>query len=174
MRNILLPLTIQDQEMSKENYSRQKCPVAKSLSVFGDQWTLLIVRDALQGINRFEGFQKSLGISRNLLTIRLKDMVESGLLQREIISGSKRFAYKPTDKCRDLRMTLSALAGWGDRWSPEDGGARIELKERHSDAPAALGYYRKTDKILLNPEDVVSRPGPGASPDLVRRLARKS
>ncbi|MEH6547371.1 MAG: helix-turn-helix domain-containing protein [Sneathiella sp.] len=160
--------------MSKENYNRQKCPVAKSLSVFGDQWTLLIVRDALQGIDRFEGFQKSLGISRNLLTIRLKDMVESGLLRREIISGSKRFAYTPTNKCRDLRMTLSALAGWGDRWAPGEGGARIELRERQSEAPAALGYYRIIDNALLNPEDIVSRPGPGASSDLIRRLARKS
>lgn len=156
--------------MSKENYKRQKCPVAKSLSVFGDQWTLLIIRDALQGIDRFEGFQKSLGISRNLLTIRLKDMVANGLLQREIISGTKRFAYMPTEKCRDIRITLSALAGWGDRWSPEEGGARIELKERHSDAPVAVGYYRKTDNSLLDPEDVVTRPGPGASSDLIRRL----
>ncbi|USG61798.1 helix-turn-helix transcriptional regulator [Sneathiella marina] len=160
--------------MSKENYKRQKCPVAKSLSVFGDQWTLLIVRDVLQGIDRFEGFQKSLGISRNLLTIRLKDMVESGLLTREIITGSRRYAYKPTEKCRDLRITLSALAGWGDRWSPGEGGARIELKDRHSNAPAGLGYYRKTDNVLLEPEDVVSQAGPGASADLVRRLARKS
>lgn len=160
--------------MSKENYNRQKCPIAKSLSVFGDQWTLLIVRDAMHGIDRFEGFQKSLGISRNLLTIRLKEMVEKGLLRREKIEGSKRFSYKPTRKCRDLRFVLSSLASWGDQWEPEAAGARIVLKDRRDDEPAALGYYKVTDNTLLKPEDVISRPGPGADADLIRRFAEKS
>jgi DNA-binding HxlR family transcriptional regulator len=158
--------------MSKENYKRHKCPIAKSLSIIGDQWTLLIVRDALRGTDRFEGFQSSLGISRNLLTKRLKDLVENDMLSREEIPGSKRFAYKVTPKCRDLGMTLSALAGWGDRWMADEKGPRIVLKDRQTEAAVKLGYYRIDDHAILSPRDVVSQPGPGASLKLIEKLSR--
>ena len=71
--------------MSVQTYTRQDCPVAHTLSVVGDQWTLLIIRDVLGGPKRFDELQNGLGISRNLLAQRLKRMVEADLLARRPI-----------------------------------------------------------------------------------------
>ena len=83
--------------MTTKNYERHNCPIAKTLAAVGDQWTLMIVRDAFRGRRRFEEFQASLEVSRNLLTSRLKRMVEDGLLERYLIDGSKRHGYRPTE-----------------------------------------------------------------------------
>ena len=77
--------------MTSRSYERLVCPIAQSLSVLGEQWTLLILRDVLFGYSRFEEFQSSLGISRNLLSRRLAEMVESCLLERRPLhEGAKR------------------------------------------------------------------------------------
>ena len=156
--------------MSKESYSRLKCPAGKALSILGDQWTLMIARDALYGIKRFEGFQSSLGISRNLLTRRLKDMTDNGLLRREIIPGTRRYAYHPTRKCVDLRTTLLALSAWGDNWLPEEEGPRLALSERGTGDPVVVGFVNESDGTKVKASDVNILPGPGAHPDLIRRL----
>jgi DNA-binding HxlR family transcriptional regulator len=75
------------------------CPVARSLDIIGDWWSLLIVRDALRGIKRFGEFQKSLGIAKNMLTTRLKLLVDEGILRLQPASdGSAWQEYVLTDK----------------------------------------------------------------------------
>ena len=112
--------------MTKRSYEKHNCPIAQTLGAIGDQWTLLIVRDAINGVQRFEDFQERLGISRNLLSSRLKQMVADGLLDRAPIEGSRRFAYVPTKKCKDLRKILLALAEWGETWRGDAAGqARV-------------------------------------------------
>ena len=95
----------------------QACPVAKSLELVGDRWTLLIVRDLLQGTRRFQEFQRSLkGIAPNILSDRLKLMEEHGLVRREFYSDHPpRAAYVLTDKGKELGVVVSALALWGSR-----------------------------------------------------------
>jgi len=93
------------------------CSVAASLEEVGDWWTLLIVRDALLGLRRFEEFQGSLGIARNILSSRLESLVSSGILERRAYQERPpRREYRLTEKGRDLLPVVVTLMRWGDRW----------------------------------------------------------
>jgi DNA-binding HxlR family transcriptional regulator len=90
--------------------------VARALSVIGDRWTLLIVRDCFLGKSRFEEFQKSLGLTRHLLSDRLKRLVEVGVLERNPYSEKPlRYDYRLTDKGRDFAPALVGLKDWGKK-----------------------------------------------------------
>jgi DNA-binding HxlR family transcriptional regulator len=95
----------------------QACPVAKTLEVVGDRWTLLVVRDLLGGPKRFQDFLASLlGIAPNILSDRLKLMEEHRLVSRHFYSDHPpRAEYALTDKGRELGMVVGALAAWGSR-----------------------------------------------------------
>src|SRR3989454_8726042 len=95
----------------------QACPVAKSLEVVGDRWTLLLVRDLLRGSRRFQDLQQSLaGIPPNILSGRLKLMEEYALVARRFYSEHPpRAEYALTDKGRELGVVVGALAAWGSR-----------------------------------------------------------
>ena len=95
----------------------QACPVAKSLELVGDRWTLLLIRDLLRGPRRFQDFQESLpGIPPNILSDRLKLMEGHALVTRRFYSEHPpRAEYVLTDKGRELRMVVGALAAWGSR-----------------------------------------------------------
>jgi DNA-binding HxlR family transcriptional regulator len=98
------------------DYSDQVCAIAAALEVVGDPWTLLIVRDTLRGKRRFEALQGSLGCARNVLTARLKTLVEQGMLERRAYSERPpRFEYVPTAMARDLFPVLMTLSAWGER-----------------------------------------------------------
>ncbi|OAE10311.1 HxlR family transcriptional regulator [Pseudomonas simiae] len=100
------------------------CPVARALDVVGDWWTLLIIRDAYAGVTRFGDFQKNLGVAKNILATRLKDMVEQGLLQTSEIGA--RSEYQLTDKGRALMPVLVTLAQWGEAFTePAAGSTRL-------------------------------------------------
>lgn len=110
--------------MSSADYTRgvpkrygQACPVAKSLEVVGDRWTLLLVRDLLRGPQRFQDLQSSLkGIAPNLLSDRLKLMEDEALVARRFYSDHPpRAEYALTDKGRGLGVVIGALAAWGTR-----------------------------------------------------------
>ncbi len=146
--------------MTTKNYERHNCPIAKTLAAVGDQWTLMIVRDAFRGRRRFEEFQASLEISRNLLTSRLKRMVEDGLLERYLIDGSKRHGYRPTEKCLALRPTLLAMAEWGEDWYADPAGRRLLIQERESGAEVGLRFCRLDTKQTLEAEQVTTKFGP--------------
>ena len=109
--------------MLQRDYPDQVCSIARSLEVIGERWTLLIVRDALLGAERFEEFQESLGIASNVLTSRLKLICEEGLLQRlpdEQRPGRPKYVL--TEKGRELGPALIVLMKWGDRHYPAPGG----------------------------------------------------
>jgi DNA-binding HxlR family transcriptional regulator len=95
------------------------CSVARTLEVVGEWWSLLIVRDALLGVRRFDDFQQRLGISRNILTQRLQRLVEQGVLDRiPYQDNPPRHEYRLTDKGRDLWLVLTAMRQWGEKWEP--------------------------------------------------------
>jgi DNA-binding HxlR family transcriptional regulator len=98
------------------------CSVAQCLEVVGEWWSMLIVRDAFFGVRRFDDFQNSLGISRNILNQRLTRLVDEGVLQRvRYQEHPPRDEYRLTDKGRDLWAVLTAMRQWGDRWASPDG-----------------------------------------------------
>jgi DNA-binding HxlR family transcriptional regulator len=98
------------------DYEGQYCGVAKSLELIGERWTMLIVRDAFLGLKRFDQFQESLGIARNVLTDRLNTLVDAGIFERVRYSERpERFEYQLTAKGRELNVPLNALREWGER-----------------------------------------------------------
>ncbi|WP_284760552.1 helix-turn-helix domain-containing protein [Curtobacterium sp. MEB011] len=101
----------------------ERCPIARSLDVLGEKWTLMIVRDALGGSSRFSQFQQSLGIPREVLTARLASLVDGGVLERTTYKpeGARaREEYVLTGAGRDLSLVLLALGSWADRHRPSE------------------------------------------------------
>ena len=108
--------------MLGRDYEGQNCSVARTLELVGERWTLLVVRDAFLGRRRFEEFQESLGIARNVLADRLAKLVEHGIFERvRYQERPERHEYRLTPKGRDLWHVLTALRQWGDRWAAPDG-----------------------------------------------------
>ena len=102
-----------------DDLSTDWCPVARAMSVIGDRWTLLIVRDCFLGKSRFEEFQKSLGMTRHVLADRLKRLVEAGVLERNAYQARPpRYAYELTEKGRDFAPALIGLKDWGKKHMP--------------------------------------------------------
>ena len=100
-----------------------RCPIARTLDVLGDRWTLLIVRDAIAGSTRFTEFRESLGMPRDVLSDRLDTLVEGGVLDRRTVSREGQRArdeYFVTDAGRELMVVLGALGDWGARNRPWD------------------------------------------------------
>src|ERR1700682_4443887 len=98
------------------------CSIARALDVVGEHWTLLLMREAFRGVRRFAGFIERLGIAPNILAVRLRRLVEHGILEeRAYQERPPRVEYRLTAKGRDLYPVIVALLGWGDRWYAEDG-----------------------------------------------------
>ena len=108
--------------MERKSYADVHCSVAQCLEAVGDRWSILIVRDALLGISRFDAFQQRLGISRNILNQRLGSLVDAGVMQKAAYSERPpRYDYTLTDKGRDLWPVLTAMRQWGDKYAAPDG-----------------------------------------------------
>jgi DNA-binding HxlR family transcriptional regulator len=110
----------------------QDCSVARALSVIGDRWTLLVLREAFMRVRRFEDLQAYTGAPRPVLAERLRLLVDEGVLERRLYSERPdRYEYRLTEKGRDLHPVLIALLGWGDRWMARDGEPPpVELRHR--------------------------------------------
>lgn len=116
----------------------ERCPIARSLDVLGEKWTLMIVRDALAGSTRFSQFQQSLGIPREVLTARLGSLVEGGVLERTSYKpdgGRAREEYVLTAAGRDLSLVLLALGGWADRHRPSERTTDLRFVDAETGEP---------------------------------------
>lgn len=112
----------------KQDISGWPCSVARSVEVFGDEWTLLILRDCMHGVTRFDEFQHSLRIARNTLSDRLGKLVSAGVLMKEFYQNNPpRYEYLLTEKGRDLFPVLTAMLAWGDKWLDNGQGAPVKL-----------------------------------------------
>lgn len=122
-------------------HANSPCPVARSADLLGDRWALLIIRDAFDGISRFGDFQRSLGAARNILSDRLRRLVEAGLLvQQPAADGSAYQDYVLTAAGQDLFPLLVALRQWGERHRFAAGEAHSQLIECSNRRP--LPYMR--------------------------------
>ncbi|MDX7624693.1 winged helix-turn-helix transcriptional regulator [Enterobacter bugandensis] len=144
--------------MKRTRLEESTCPVARSLDIIGDWWSLLIVRDALRGIKRFGEFQKSLGIAKNMLTSRLKLLVDEGILRLQPASdGSAWQEYVLTDKGRALQTVLVALSQWGNEFlfaENECGTVLVDSEQRKRLRKLAL---IADDGRELTPEEIVAK-----------------
>jgi DNA-binding HxlR family transcriptional regulator len=143
----------------RRDYEGQNCSIARTLEVVGERWTLLIIRDALLGLRRFDQFQESLGIARNVLTDRLKRLVEQGILERVRYSERpERFEYHLTDKGRELGVALAGLRQWGDKHVSER-PPRV-LRRRADKKPVVAALVPKGSEVLrLDEVETVAGPG---------------
>jgi DNA-binding HxlR family transcriptional regulator len=162
--------------MLGNDYANQRCSIAGALEVVGERWSLLIVRDILLGVRRFDELQSDLGIARNVLQSRLTRLGERGVLEkRPYQQRPTRYEYFLTDKGLDLWPTIVALLQWGDKHEVAAAGPPVLLE--HKRCGGAVDEHRicAACGTRLMARDVVARPGPGASPDhpLRRRADRQ-
>jgi len=99
--------------------SRSPCPVGRASRILGDRWVLLIMREALRGITRFDDFIPATGINRAALTSRLQMLVDGGIMERDPPEG-RRAEYRLTAAGRDLAPTITSMGQWGYRWLFEE------------------------------------------------------
>jgi DNA-binding HxlR family transcriptional regulator len=148
--------------MLNRTYDNQVCSIARTLEILGERWTLLIVRDVLHGLHRFEEFQSSLGVARNVLTDRLKRLVEAGILERvEYQQRPRRFQYRLTPVGRELGIVLIGLMQWGDRHlAGPEGPPRLA---RHRSCGGDLHTPLVCDRCgaTVTGTDLELLPGPG-------------
>lgn len=114
------------------------CSVARSLDVIGERWTMLVLRDAFNGLTKFDEFAESLPMARNILAARLKTLVDHGVLSRELYQEHPpRHEYRLTKKGADLYPVLIGLFNWGDEYlAGEDGPPRV-FAHRNCEADGA-------------------------------------
>lgn len=147
--------------MLKRDYADQNCSIARALEVVGERWTLLIVRDAFLGLTRFDQFQESLGIARNVLTERLNRLVDEGVLERVRYNDRpERYEYRLTDKGQELRLALAGLRQWGDTYLSEK-PPRI-LRRTSDKKPVIAALVPAGARDILRPDEIESVPGPGS------------
>jgi DNA-binding HxlR family transcriptional regulator len=158
--------------MQHKDLAEMQCPVARSLERVGEWWSILILRDAFQGLTRFDQFQKSLGIAPNMLTRRLNTLVESGLLERRLYSERPpRHEYVLTQRGHDFRPVLWALVSWGNKhFAPEGESMRVvDTETGESVDPVVVD--RRTGRELRAPDFMVVA-GPAADERTRQRYAR--
>lgn len=148
--------------MKLKSFDHMNCSLAQTLEIIGERWTLLILRDAFFGTKRFDQFQQSLGIARNILTTRLNRLVEEGIFERRPVDG-QHHEYLLTDKGLDLQPVLLSMTHWGDRYKPNPKGDRLVFIDRASGKPIEKMSVRSRDGRTLKPRDVKAVPGPGLS-----------
>jgi len=144
--------------MKRKSMQGSVCPVARSLDIIGDWWSLLIVRDALNGLTRFGEFQKNLGIAKNMLTQRLKQLVEQDILTvRPATDGSAWNEYVLTEKGRALQTVLVALAQWGGDYLYDSDETCSLLVDDELHQPLRKLMLQAQDGRVLTPDEVVAK-----------------
>jgi DNA-binding HxlR family transcriptional regulator len=151
--------------MLRNDYENQACSIAGALEVVGERWSLLIVRDILLGLRRFDEIQADLGIARNVLQTRLTRLQEHGVIERVPYQQRPlRHEYLLTEKGLDLWPMIVALMKWGDRYAAPEGGPAVLIE--HRGCGGAVDEHRICERCgaRLSARDALGRPGPGAKP----------
>lgn len=148
-----------------------ECPCARTVETIGEWWSILILRDALQGLTRFDEFQSSLGIAPNMLTRRLKRLTENGVFERRLYQQRPpRHEYILTQKGRDFFPVVAAMIAFGNKHLAPEGEA-LRLIERETSRLVTPILVDAETLRPIQPEDVAAVAGPCASPGMHSRLA---
>jgi DNA-binding HxlR family transcriptional regulator len=131
------------QGMAITRLTESSCSVSRSLGVLGERWTLLVLREAMDGQTRFAGFRDALGMTADVLTDRLSTLVEYGVMYRKQYQepGSRtRFEYHLTDAGRELHVVLGALQQWADKHLPWPDGPTIDRRAGRTDRRVHVAF----------------------------------
>ncbi|GGP56960.1 winged helix-turn-helix transcriptional regulator [Streptomyces abikoensis] len=135
--------------MPSPDWTDPECPVARTLDLVGDRWSLLVIRDAMDGARAFTEFQRRTGIARNILTDRLRKLTAHGLITQRTAPSGRRQEYVLTDAGRDLFAVILTLRQWGERHAFDPGETHSTLVDRHG-APVPDIAPAGTDGTLLD------------------------
>ena len=154
----------------RTSFERAECPIARSLEVMGDWWSLLIIRDALLGRRRFGEFQRSLGLAKNILTIRLRSLVDRGVLKAvPACDGSAYHEYALTRKGLGVFPILVALRQWSEEFDEKPQQIGTVLVDREKGKPVRkLQLLSRDGRLLTLADTAVKQRGS------VRKMARST
>jgi DNA-binding HxlR family transcriptional regulator len=149
--------------MERVSFAKAGCPIARSLERVGEWWSILIMRDALNGLTRFDEFQRNLGIAPNMLTRRLKALVTAGLLERrKYCEKPARYEYVVTERGIDFRPVLWTLAAWGSKhFAPE--GPSLVIVDRETGKWAEPVLIDARNGKTMSEGKYINVAGPAAS-----------
>jgi len=148
-------------------WSAENCTVGRTMTILGERWTFVVLREVFNGVRRFDDIRRHSGIPRQVLSNRLALLVEQDILRREPYRdpGERaRHEYRLTEKGFDLYPVLVAIADWGDRYLADPDGPPVEFQ--HRDCGAVVHPVLECDHghRVQQPREVVTRVGPGARP----------
>lgn len=149
-------------------FEDRNCSIARSLDVLGDWWNVLIVLECMWGSTKFDEFQRNQGISKGILSKRLKLLQEHDILSKRAVQGGTE--YKLTEKGLALHVIVVAILQWGDRWNPLPGGAPVVPVNRSSGVPVAPVELLDAQGEPVGIRTLGLLPGPGANANTRRRL----
>ncbi|EDY54453.1 conserved hypothetical protein [Streptomyces sviceus ATCC 29083] len=154
-----------------KDYATQECSIARALEIVGERWTLLVIRDALYGVRRYNDFLVHLGIPRAVLAARLQMLTEEGILEKRRYQDSPpRDEYVVTDRAIALWPAMRALGRWGREHYAET----VLRVFRHAECGTELGSYGECPAcaIVVPVAEVLMVPGPGLDPDPADPVSR--
>lgn len=160
--------------MQRTSFRDMLCPIARGLDRVGEWWSILILRDALDGSTRFDHFQRSLPIAPNMLSRRLADLVRSGLMERRRYSDRPaRYEYLLTQAGRDFQPVIVALYGWGRAHFPS-GKETTRLVNRKTGARAHPVLIDRKSGRPITQRDFAYIPGPDATEKVRERMSYRT
>ena len=146
-------------------YDDTNCTIAAAVKLIGDKWTFLVLREAFNGVRRFDDMRRRTQAPRQVLSDRLSKLVAEGLLRRAPYQeqGQRaRLEYRLTEKGLDLYPVLVSLMEWGDKYAAGPAGPQVLLTHRDCGADVQLQLGCADGHVLGSPRDVTPLPGPGA------------
>jgi DNA-binding HxlR family transcriptional regulator len=149
--------------MQRTDFGEMTCSIARTLSILGEPWTPLILRDLLLGLTQFDEIREDLGIATNVLADRLRRLVEHGVIERRPYgSHPNRFSYEFTAKGDDAIPIILALVAWGDRWEAGKAGPPTHVVHVDCGKPTTAVAHCSECGERLEPEKLRYHKGPGS------------
>lgn len=147
------------------DYRTDNCPIGRTMEIFGERWTLVVVREVFNGVRRFDDMRLRTPIPRQVLTDRLRLLVDHGILEKvpyQVAGQRPRHEYLLTAKGIDLYPVLVTVAAWGNKHLPDPDGAAVEFVHRSCGGQVEVELTCAEGHALAQARDVVAQPGPGA------------
>jgi DNA-binding HxlR family transcriptional regulator len=147
--------------VKRTSFEHDDCPVARALDAIGDWWSMLIIRDAFFGVSRFSEFQKRLGLAKNILSVRLRTLVDQGILKTAPASdGSAYQEYLLTPKGRGVFPILVAMRQWSEEFDERPEEIATILVDKEKGRPVRKLELYSQERRLLGVDDTALKPRP--------------
>jgi len=147
------------------DYDTANCNIAAALAIVGEKWTFLVLREAFNGVRRFDDMQRRTAAPRQVLSSRLGRLVDEGILRKvpyQEAGQRPRSEYRLTEKGIELFPVIAALLAWGDKHAGAPDGPVVQLTHRDCGAAVGLQLACADGHVLASAREVTPLPGPGA------------